>query len=569
MKEIDCLFIGHNEMAFPEYEKKVREMGVNSGAYRDLNLNFITINGKPYTVAEVFNLAAMSDSRLKGYIFPITFGETFSASISYLGTYLDRRGLTFDYINSFNDDKDLLAEKLKRENILTIAIITTLYVSVFPIFEIMDFIRKHNRTVKVVIGGPFVSNQIRVLGDEDLHYLFNSINANFFVHSAQGEETLVNLIKALKEDLPLKDIPNIYYKVDGKYRQTPVGIENNILSENMVNWDLFADQRIEYVNVRTSISCPYSCSFCGFPQHAGKYQTAPVSAVEMELNRLARLASVKSVQFIDDTFNIPVKRFKDIIRMMIKNRYSFKWHSHLRCQFADREMVELMKESGCEGVFLGIESGNNQILKNMNKAAAVEKYLEGISLLKEYGILTYGSFIIGFPGETYETVQDTVSFIRNSGIDFYRTQLWYCDTITPIWRERETYQIKGSRFEWSHTTMDSRTACNLIDEIFLSIDDPVWVPQYHFESDGIFHLLHRDLPLEQCKSFLKSFNRGIREKLLNPDHSLDNNDVSLEVLKELKSSFEDKDNPNGIISEAAEPGKTTDTIEKYGASFEF
>jgi anaerobic magnesium-protoporphyrin IX monomethyl ester cyclase len=569
MKEIDCLFIGHNEMDFARYEKKVREMGVKSGAFRDLNLNFVTINGTPYTVSGVFNLIAVNDDHLSSRISPLTFRETFSASISYLGTYLDCRGLTFDYINSFHDEKDVLAEKLKKENILIIAIITTLYVSVFPIFEIMDFIRKHNRTVKVVIGGPFISNQIRVLGDEDLHYLFNSINANFFVHSAQGEETLVHLIKTLKADFPLKDISNIYYKVDGNYIHNPIRFENNILSENMVNWDLFADQRIEYVNVRTSISCPYSCSFCGFPQHAGKYQTAPVSAVEKELNRLDRLGTVKSVQFIDDTFNIPVKRFKHLLRLMIKNRYSFKWHSHLRCQFAEREMVELMKESGCEGVFLGIESGNNQILENMNKAATVEKYLEGISLLKEYGILTYGSFIIGFPGETYETVQDTVSFITNSGIDFYRAQLWYCDTITPIWRERETYQIKGSRFEWSHATMDSRTACNLIDEIFLSIDDPVWVPQYHFESDGIFHLLHRGISLEKCKNFLKSFNRGIREKLLNPDHNLDNNDVSLAVLKELKSSFEDENNPNGNISEPAKLGTDTDTIDKYGASFEF
>jgi radical SAM PhpK family P-methyltransferase len=564
MKEIDCLFIGHNEMAFPEYEKKVREMGVNSGAFRDLNLNFITINDKPYTVSGVFNLAAMSDDGLKGRISPITPGETFSASISYLGTYLDRRGFTFDYVNSFNDRRELLAGKLKRENILTIAIITTLYVSVFPIFEIMDFIRKHNRTARVVIGGPFVSNQIRVLGDEDLHYLFNSINADFFVHSAQGEETLVNLINVLKEDLPLKDIPNIYYKVDGNYTRSPMRLENNILSENMVNWDLFADQAPRYINVRTSISCPFSCSFCGFPQHAGKYQTAPVSAVETELNRLEQLGTVKSVQFIDDTFNIPVRRFKDILRMMIKNRYSFKWHSHFRCQYADRETVELMKESGCEGVFLGIESGNNQILENMNKAAAVESYLEGISLLKAYGILTYGSFIIGFPGETYETVQDTVSFIKNSGIDFYRTQLWYCDTVTPIWREREKYQIKGSRFEWSHATMDARTACDLIDEIFLADVTPVWIPQYHFESDGIFHLFHRGLSLEQCKNFLKSFNKGIREKLINPD---DDNEVSLEVLKELMSSLQVGGDCR--TSRRGEPGTNTDAIDKYGASFEF
>jgi radical SAM superfamily enzyme YgiQ (UPF0313 family) len=72
--------------------------------------------------------------------------------------------------------------------------------------------------------------------------------------------------------------------------------------------------------------------------------------------------------------------------MMIKNKYEFKWNSFFRCQFADREVVELMKESGCEGVFMGIESGSDKILENMNKASRIEKYYEGIALLKEYDI---------------------------------------------------------------------------------------------------------------------------------------------------------------------------------------
>jgi hypothetical protein len=172
-----------------------------------------------------------------------------------------------------------------------------------------------------------------------------------------------------------------------------------------------------------------------------------------------------------------------------------------------------MKESGCEGVFLGIESGNQQILRNMNKAATVEKYREGIRLLKKNRIITYASFIIGFPGETPQTVRDTVEFIQATQPDFYRTQLWYCDPITPIWKEKDQYQIKGSQFEWVHKTMDAFSACDVIDEIFLSLDNSVWIPQYNFEFGGIFSLLHRGMSLEQIKEFLLSFNQGIKEKL--------------------------------------------------------
>jgi radical SAM PhpK family P-methyltransferase len=310
--------------------------------------------------------------------------------------------------------------------------------------------------------------------------------------------------------------------------------------------------------MRTSISCPFSCTFCGFPEHAGPYQTAPIEAVEKELNRVAGIGTVKCLQFIDDTFNVPSKRFKEILRMIINNKYNFQWYSHLRCQYLDEEMIELMKKSGCQGVFLGIESGNQQILKNMNKQVNVEKYLKGIALLKKYDILTHGSFIIGFPGETAQTVKDTFTFIKESGIDFYRAQLWYCDTITPIWKQREKYNIKGSHFEWSHATTDSKQACDTIDDLFLSIEKPIWVPQYNFEFNGIFHLLHRGITLDQVKNFIKSFNNGIKEKLSYPGPK----EVSLEVIKQLRRPFQTNTNPNN-------PQERQKTIVDYNLDFDF
>jgi radical SAM PhpK family P-methyltransferase len=305
----------------------------------------------------------------------------------------------------------------------------------------------------------------------------------------------------------------------------------------MVNWDLFSDRVGEFVPVRTAISCPFRCAFCGFPEHAGQHQTADIEAVENELNRLARIKPVKSVNIIDDTFNIPPRRFKEILRLMVKNKYPFKWNSHFRCQFVDRETVQLMKESGCEGVFLGIESGSNRILKNMNKATTVEKYLAGIKLLEEYGILTFGSFIVGFPGETEETVQDTIQFIEESGLDFFRAQLWYCEPVTPIWRKREEYKISGSNFQWTHNTMDSQKACDLIEEIFLAIKNPIWVPQYNFECDGLFKLIHRGFTLEEVKHFLINFNNAVKERLEEPTGK----DVSFDAVIKLKKACQPDD----------------------------
>jgi radical SAM PhpK family P-methyltransferase len=449
-KSIDCLLIGHNEMSFLEYEKTVQEMGVNSGAYRDLNLNFIRYNNMPLAASDVFNLLCREDRQGEVPLPPLSLGETFSAAVAYLGTYLHRRGFTFDFINGFQDEKEQLARILEQQNILSIAITTTLYVSVFPVLEIMEFIKQHNTSAKVIIGGPFIGTQVRIQDSLSLENLFKTIGADFYVDSSQGEAALVNILQALKTGSPLEPIKNIYYRSGTGYRAAPVEKEDNNLSQNLVDWGLFAGRLRAYAGVRTSISCPFSCAFCGFPMHAGEYRTAELDALEQELNGLHKNTDIKHLHFIDDTLNVPPHRFKDILRMMIKNRFGFHWHSHFRCQFSDREMMELMKQSGCEGVFLGIESGSNPILKNMNKGVTVERYIEGIRLLKEYEITTFGCFINGFPGETIETAKETLRFIRDSGIDFYRIQLWYCDPITPIWQQREKYQLTGAHFNWSH-----------------------------------------------------------------------------------------------------------------------
>jgi len=527
-KNIDCFFIGQNQIQFEDYEKSVRKMGIQSGAYRDLDKNTLQVNNKILSAADVFNMFC-SDKKT---ISPIKNVEAFSAGIAYLGTYLHRRNFSFDFVNSFQDEKEYLKKQLESNNILTIAILTTFYVTPLPVIEIVKFIKTYNDKAKIIVGGPFISTKYRTCNPTEFIYLLQALGADFYVNSSQGEATLVKIIEAVKNNSPLNTIDNIIYKSGQEYISTPLVRENNPIGENMVNWDLFSDRVGEFINVRTGISCPFACSFCGFPQHAGEYQTASVEAVEHELNGLSKIKSVKGIHFVDDTFNIPVNRFKDLLKMMIRNGYSFKWSSFLRCQFVDREMVELMRDSGCESVLLGVESGNDQILKNMNKAASIDKYREGIALLKEFGIMSLGNFIVGFPGETESTVQDTVDFIKNSGLDLYRTQLWYYEPITPIALQKEKYDLKGESFEWSHNTMNSEQASNLIEKIIMDINTVVRYPQYYFDYDNVFQLLHKGITIDQLKQFLRSFDYGVREKLKSPNRK----EASYKTIKQIKDS---------------------------------
>jgi anaerobic magnesium-protoporphyrin IX monomethyl ester cyclase len=511
----DCLLSGLNDSSFPGYVEMVRSMGESSGAYRDLNLAFIDFEGQPRTSMQMLNhFHFQGKGEDRG---PFHNCDFLWPTITYLGTFLARRGYSFDYVNTFQLEKDLLREKLLHDEILAIGITTTLYVSVHPILEIISFIRQYNETAKIIIGGPYISNQSKLVDTAELLRLFKFLGADFYVISQEGEQTLANLLAALKNGGSFDAIDNLSYRSGDAFVMNRLSTENNPLEENMIDYSLFPQRDIgEFVSIRTAKSCPFACSFCGFPQRAGDYRYLDVELVEKELDALADLGSVTTLTFLDDTFNVPKKRFKEILRMMIRKDYGFKWNGFYRSDHGDEETIELMGEAGCEGVFLGVESGSDAMLKTMNKTARTADYLKAIPLLQSTGISAHANVIVGFPSETYETYQETIGLLEEARPDFYRAQLWYADPVTPIWNRREEFGVKGSAFNWSHNTMDYRTACDWVDRMFLCIENSVWLPQNGFEQWSTFYLQRKGMTLPQIKGFLKDFNALVKEKLLSP-----------------------------------------------------
>lgn len=515
MSDYDCLIIGYNDFVFEEYEKILRSMGTDHADYRDLNLNFIWYDGKPYRAADILTHFHFRDK--KGPYTPFHNAENLWMVVAYLGTYLSRRGFTFDYINLFQLEKDKLREKLEKNNYLTAVITTTIYNFEHPIMEAMAFIREYSDTARIIVGGPFISKRFERMEPENLNSLFKYMDADFYVYSREGEEALVNILAALKNNRDFADIPNIAYRNGSDFAVTPAQLELNSLEENMIDYSLFPAEDIgKFVNIRLSKGCLYRCSFCGFPHRTVKYITTSIDHIKRELDAIRDVGTVERLHFTDDTVNVPLKRFKDILRMMIKENYGFKWNSYFRCDQVDEEAVELMKDSGCEGVFLGFESANETILKNMNKKIGKGPYRKYLPLFRDAGIATFMSVFLGFPGETEETFRETVDFLEETRADFYRYQLWYCDPMTPIWKQREKFGIKGYHFAWSHNTMDAKTACDLLEHVFLSLDTPLWVPDPGYNYITPYLLKQRGMSIERQKTFLRCFNAAVREKLLYP-----------------------------------------------------
>ena len=197
----DCLLIGHNDMSFTDYAEGLYAFGKDSPAYRDLKLNFIWHKGKRHTVTDILNLYSQKNVQF-------SIGDVFSTTIAYLGTYLNKHGFSFDYINDYQSQKEEFKDKLLSKDIFAIGITSTLYTHLTPIEEICKFIRRYNKDVRIIVGGPFILNSFFASSNERaLHVLLKRLKVDVLVNSSQGETTLVRVLQAMKSGNCLGDIP--------------------------------------------------------------------------------------------------------------------------------------------------------------------------------------------------------------------------------------------------------------------------------------------------------------------------------------------------------------------------
>lgn len=509
----DCMIVGFNDYSFDDYIEALEVGGKTGVSYRDSNLSFLTYEGTRLRALDVLNKHAAS-LKIEGaelnnsdFLWPV---------ITYLGTYLNKRGISFDYVRLFHQDREKLKASLIQQDVRTVAITTTVYVTPQPIMEIVDFVRRYDPKATIVIGGPYLADLPKILDKAALAEHLEMLGADIYIFGAEGEETLVKLISALKSGAEYQHLDNIGYQTAAGFKVNTIVAEGNSLEENMVDYSLFDKKDIgEFVTVRTAKSCPFACAFCGFPERAGKYKYLPVEYVERELNAIRDIGGVSTITFIDDTFNVPKGRFKDMLRMMIKNNYQFRWNSYLRSDHVDDEALELMAASGCDGVFLGVESGSTDILINMAKNSRPEHYRRVIKKCRELGIVTYASVIIGFPGEDRRTVQESIDFLNDAKPDFFRAQVWYADPITPIYKKGQDYDLSGQAFQWQHRTMDSMEAAYYVEKMFLCVTGSTWLPQNGFEPWSLYYLQRKGMTLGKIHAYLEYFNDGLKQKLLS------------------------------------------------------
>ena len=536
--KLDCVIVGYNDIDFQAYADSQKKMDKFSGAYRDIKHNSVRLNGRRMTYMELLNhgitKATGRDPRLNAFEVP-------SLAVTYLASFLRRRNFGVEMISFFNYEKERFADLLA-DSPAAVAITTTYYVDPLPVIEVVKFVREHSPETKIIVGGPHIfniSNQYNLLGQVDHRtqdFIFKSIGADIYVCDSQGEQTLAHLLGVLRDgrDGELSKVPNLVYVAEGgNLERTKRQVEETPLDDNVVDFSMLSEgerQVFSYpVFLRTARSCPFACAFCNFPAVAGPHTVSGTDVLERQFRYLHE-RGVKHLTFIDDTLNVPLPRFKELLRMMISNKFDFNWISFFRCSNTDDETFDLMAESGCKEVFLGIESGDQQLLNNMKKFADISKYKYGIRKLNEHGIVSYASFITGFPGETRDSVMRTVDFIEETRPSLYNIQMYYHDVRTPIHKQADEYGIHGAGYCWKHNTMRWEEAADWTDYQFAKIENSIPTTIYGFSIWVLPYLISKGISMDRIRQFLGIAREMLVQSFDDEDRDFGDQESRLESL---------------------------------------
>ena len=383
------------------------------------------------------------------------------------------QGFNCKIINNLDSEFDLLVKWAKNMKEPIIAISTTFLLTWTVVGRLIEKIRKEVHDAVFVIGGAFVNDQTLVNGHASLEEPMRKYGVSYAIHSYNSENDFLKLMQQI-DSKDFSNVNNLLYFNEDKFCHTD-GVWNSpiILGKDAPPWDkINLPKNNKTIQLRSSSGCIFKCSFCTYPVTSKGFHPAEMDYLKAQLDMI-KLMDIEYLIFIDDTPNFPTPRFIAMLKLLMQ--YDFKWYSFIRIQYINDDIARMMKESGCDGVYLGIESTNKQVLRNMKKAATRSKYMEGIEYLKKYNIIAFAAFIVGFPGETQESIRDNIEFIKESGIDYYSLkEFWYAPN-APVSKKAVEFGLEGQGNKWKHNTMNSQEASLIKMDIFNDIKDCIYL----------------------------------------------------------------------------------------------
>lgn len=284
-------------------------------------------------------------------------------------------------------------------------------------------VRENYPDVKIIWGGYFASNQADV-----------SLNSGFvdFVINGPGDEAFPQLIDSLEHKNDLSGIKNLIFKEGNRIVRTP--------KADLLDQDSLPPLPYYYLNefyplekylgktflgrrtaaYHSSVGCPFTCSFCAVvPIYEARWKGKSAKNIFNDLMFLKEKFQIDAVEFHDNNFFVSEKRTVEFAEL-IRNQ-KINWWGEGRIDTIDKykdDSLALMKEAGCKMIFFGAETGNDEVLKQMDKGGTQSRsQIKNFAVrLKNFNIIPEYSFVLGLPAENeskvYQQINDDINFIK-------------------------------------------------------------------------------------------------------------------------------------------------------------
>ncbi|MEW6359780.1 MAG: radical SAM protein [Planctomycetota bacterium] len=273
--------------------------------------------------------------------------------------------------------------------------------------ELSKTIRESNPNVPLVWGGWHAT----LLPDQTIAHPLVDV-----IVRGQGELTLLELAKVLKDGKSYEGVAGLTYQKDGKPVNNPDREIADINTFPMPTYDLVdmskhiirdPDYGAHMIAYLTSRGCVHRCGFCAIRQvYKRKWLDLPVERVLDEITLLLKTyPKANGIYFEDDNFFINRRRAKEILKGILDRGLKIKWTALGRTDHIvkfDAEILELLRNTGCIQILVGAESGSQEILDLITKDTTVEQTVKAVEILQTYGVEPVLSFMVGFPEEVEE-----------------------------------------------------------------------------------------------------------------------------------------------------------------------
>jgi radical SAM superfamily enzyme YgiQ (UPF0313 family) len=268
---------------------------------------------------------------------------------------------------------------------------------------------REQSSATIVVGGPaFTVSPIAIF-----EYVMPDLGI-----VGEGELVFRELVERLEEKRDCSHLTGLVWRGPDGVCMNPPGFIEDLDSLRLPRRDLFDNRRYAaeggFANIVIKQGCTFRCLYCDSPHRMGsRWRMKSPQRVADELESMQKEIGVNVAFFTDAIFNVPPEHAKEVCREIIRRQLKMFWIASIHPAFADRELIKLMRDAGCNALSVGCDTCSERMLKVLRKDFTKEHLRATIDMVEEMEIQYILSLLIGGPGEDRQTVEETVDFLKD------------------------------------------------------------------------------------------------------------------------------------------------------------